>query len=43
MNNGIRKDVARGVLSYKADAYYSSAADDQISERSSRFLEVMFR
>ena len=26
-----RKDVARDVLSYKASAYYSSAADDQIS------------
>jgi hypothetical protein len=26
------KDVARDVLSYKAGAYYSSAADDQISE-----------
>ena len=26
------KDVARGVLSYQASAYYSSAADDQISE-----------
>ena len=26
------KDVARDVLSYKASAYYSSAADDQISE-----------
>lgn len=25
------KDVAIGVLSYKASAYYSSAADDQIS------------
>ena len=26
------KDVARDVLSYKTNAYYSSAADDQISE-----------
>ena len=25
------KDVARDILSYKASAYYSSAADDQIS------------
>ena len=32
------KDVARDVLSYKANAYYSSAADDQISERLSVFL-----
>ena len=41
MNNGTRKDVARRVLPYKADAYYSSAADDQISEHLSGFLEVM--
>ena len=26
------KDVGRDILSYKAYAYYSSAADDQISE-----------
>ena len=32
------KDVARGVLPYKANAYYSSAADDQISECLSIFL-----
>lgn len=42
MNSGTIKDVARGVLSYKAAAYYSSAADDQIGERSSGFLKVMF-
>ena len=32
------KDVGRDVLSYRANAYYSSAADDQISERSLAFL-----
>ena len=32
------KDVARDVLSYKTNAYYSSAADDQISECLSGFL-----
>lgn len=26
------KDVARDILSYKVNAYYASAADDQISE-----------
>ena len=34
------EDVARGILSYKVDAYYSSAADDQISGYSSEFLEL---
>ena len=34
------KDVARDVLSYQASAYYSSAADDQISERLFEFLRL---
>lgn len=34
------EDVARAVLSYKANAYYSSAAGDQISEWLHRFTKL---
>lgn len=34
------EDVARDILPYKANAYYSSAADDQISEWLREFIKV---
>lgn len=39
LNTICHQDVARQVLSYKALAYYSSAADDELSTHATRYAQ----